>query len=116
MDATKCRNDCVFCLIVAGRAPATVVRRWAGVIAIAPRRPVTRDHVLVIPAVHVPDAGADATVSALTMTAAAELAGEHRACNIITSRGADATQTVFHLHMHVVPRRAGDGLALPWSA
>jgi histidine triad (HIT) family protein len=109
-------SDCVFCQIVAGQAPATVVQRWAGAIAISPRRPVTPGHVLVIPAVHVSDVGVDAAVSSLTMAAAAELAGEHPACNIITSRGADATQTVFHLHIHVVPRRVNDGLLLPWSS
>jgi hypothetical protein len=36
-------------------------------------------------------------------------------CNLITSVGADATQSVRHLHIHVVPRREGDGLMLPWS-
>jgi histidine triad (HIT) family protein len=36
-------------------------------------------------------------------------------CNIITSVGSAATQTVRHLHVHVVPRRRGDGLQLPWS-
>ncbi|MDN3056997.1 hypothetical protein PH213_21100 [Streptomyces sp. SRF1] len=35
--------------------------------------------------------------------------------NYLTSCGLDATQTVFHLHGHLVPRAAGDGLALPWS-
>ena len=35
--------------------------------------------------------------------------------NLITSIGAAATQTVFHLHVHVVPRHEGDGLLLPWS-
>jgi histidine triad (HIT) family protein len=38
------------------------------------------------------------------------------AFNIITSAGRDATQTVDHLHLHLVPRRPGDGLALPWAA
>jgi histidine triad (HIT) family protein len=37
-------------------------------------------------------------------------------CNIITSTGSSATQTVFHLHLHVVPRSTGDGLTLPWTA
>lgn len=37
------------------------------------------------------------------------------AANIITSRGSAATQTVYHLHLHVVPRREGDGLGLPWT-
>jgi histidine triad (HIT) family protein len=106
---------CVFCRIVAGDAPATVVRRWAGAIAIVPLDPVTPGHVLVIPTVHVADVGIDPAVSALAMAAAAELASDHRACNVITSRGADATQTVFHLHIHVVPRSAGDDLPLPWT-
>lgn len=72
-------------------------------------------HVLVIPYQHVPDVGADAAVSALTMACAAELAAELSDCNVITSRGPAATQTVFHLHLHVVPRSAGDNLALPWT-
>ena len=109
-------SDCVFCQIVAGQAPATVIQRWNGAIAIAPFHPVTEGHALVVPAVHVSDVSVDAAVSALTMAAVAELAGKHSSCNIITSRGADATQTVFHLHIHVVPRRANDGLLLPWSS
>jgi histidine triad (HIT) family protein len=108
--------DCVFCRIVAGQAPATVIRRWPCAVAIAPRHPVTPGHVLVIPSVHVADVGTDAAVSAVAMLAAAELAAEHPACNVITSRGPEATQTVFHLHLHVVPRRVGDGLSLPWTA
>ncbi len=108
-------SACVFCLIVAGRAPATVVWRWPEVIAIRPRRPVAAGHVLVIPRRHVADVAANPAVSAATMRAAAELAGEHRAANVITSRGSAATQTVFHLHLHVVPRADGDGLPLPWT-
>jgi histidine triad (HIT) family protein len=117
MSSTDCVPDCVFCRIVAGTAPATVVRRWPmlGAIAIQPRGGCTSGHLLVIPTVHVPDVGTDPAVSALTMAAAAELAAELPACNVITSKGADATQTVFHLHVHVVPRVADDGLPLPWT-
>jgi histidine triad (HIT) family protein len=111
----ECVSDCVFCRIVAGTAPATVVRRWPGVIAIRPRGGCAPGHVLVIPSVHVTDVGSNPAVSALTMTAAAELAAEHPACNVITSKGAEATQTVFHLHIHVVPRHAEDALPLPWT-
>ncbi len=51
------------------------------------------------------------------MRYAAQWAAGHRMnpCNLITSAGREATQTVFHLHIHVVPRRDGDGLALPWT-
>lgn len=49
------------------------------------------------------------------MRRAAELMrGTSRHLNLITSRGAAATQSVFHLHLHLVPRTEGDGLALPW--
>uniref|UniRef100_UPI003F4953B9 HIT family protein n=1 Tax=Streptosporangium sp. CA-235898 TaxID=3240073 RepID=UPI003F4953B9 len=106
---------CVFCAIIAARAPATVVRAWPETIAISPRHPVTPGHVLVIPHTHVPDVGTDPWVSARAMSRAAELAATLPAANVITSRGAAATQTVFHLHLHVVPRVQDDGLPLPWT-
>lgn len=106
---------CPFCEIVAGLAPAAVVAEWPGVIAIRPRHPVVPGHVLVIPRVHVADAGTDPAVSAIAMSAAAELAARLDSANVITSKGRAATQTVRHLHLHVVPRRAGDGLHLPWA-
>lgn len=106
---------CVFCSIAAGQAAAAVVREWPQVIAIRPRHPVTPGHVLVIPRTHVADVGVDPAVSAYTMAAAAELAAELPAANVITSRGAAATQTVYHLHLHVVPRAHNDRLPLPWT-
>lgn len=81
--------------------------------AIVPLNPVTEGHVLVIPRWHVVDAVQEPQVTADVMRCAAELA--ERPCNIITSSGGEATQSVFHLHVHVVPRREGDGLALPWT-
>jgi histidine triad (HIT) family protein len=108
-------QTCVFCAIAAGKAPATVVREWDDALAIRPRSGVNGGHVLVIPRMHVADAGADPAVSARTMARAAELMAEHPHANIITSKGAEATQTVYHLHIHVVPRSAGDGLPLPWT-
>lgn len=108
-------TDCPFCAIVAGDAPATVVRRWNDAIAIVPRGGVNSGHLLVIPTAHVQDVGTDPDVSAATMARAAEIAAELDAANIITSKGAAATQTVRHLHLHVLPRAAGDGLPLPWT-
>jgi histidine triad (HIT) family protein len=108
-------TECTFCSIVARQAPVTMIREWEDVIAIRPLDPVTPGHVLVIPHQHVADAGADPAVAGRVMVAAAELVGEMPAANIITSRGAAATQTQFHLHLHVVPRQRGDGLPLPWT-
>ena len=108
-------SNCVFCQIVAGEVEARVVRRWPGVLAIVPRSPVVDGHLLVLPTAHVRDVGTDPSISAATMAAAAELAGELPAANVITSRGAAATQSVWHLHLHVVPRKAGDCLPLPWT-
>ena len=114
---TAPRPGCPFCLIVCGRAPATVLRAWPDALAIRPRHGgVTAGHVLVIPRVHVADVAEDPVVSAATMLRAAELAAEAGDCNVITSRGPAATQTVRHLHLHLVPRAEGDGLLLPWTA
>lgn len=109
-------KPCPFCAIVTGDAPARVVREWPDAIAILPRSGgCTPGHTLVLPRVHIADSGVDPDITAVVMRRAAELASELDAANIITSRGAAATQTVFHLHVHVVPRVEGDGLALPWT-
>ena len=107
-------GPCIFCDINTGCAPATFVHEWSDAIAIVPLGPVVAGHVLVIPKRHVADFTEDPDVSALTARRAAQLAADMGPCNLITSRGREATQSVFHLHMHVVPRAAGDGLALPW--
>jgi histidine triad (HIT) family protein len=105
---------CPFCAIVAGRAPAQIFHEWDDALAIVPLNPVTEGHLLVIPKVHVADVGHDPEVSAATMRRAAQLAASQW-CNVITSRGRVATLSVFHLHLHLVPRSEGDGLALPWD-
>jgi histidine triad (HIT) family protein len=105
--------SCAFCSIIAGKAPAEVVAEWPDAIAIKPLKPVTEGHVLVIPKQHVADFTVDPDVSAAVMRVAAEIAKPP--ANIITSAGAEATQTVLHLHIHIVPRTTDDGFALPWT-
>jgi histidine triad (HIT) family protein len=107
-------KPCPFCEIVAGRAPATIVEEWDDALAIVPLNPIVEGHTLVIPRDHVRDFATDPDVSALTMYRAAELAQGPQPMNLITSRGREATQSVWHLHLHLVPRAANDGLALPW--
>lgn len=110
-------QPCPFCEIVAGRAPATFVYTWPDALAFVPLNPVTEGHTLVIPRVHVANFATDPEVSAATMRRAAEAASAIRPdgpMNLITSWGAAATQSVFHLHLHLIPRAENDGLALPW--
>lgn len=107
-------EPCPFCAIIAGRAPANIVEEWPEAIAILPHNPVVEGHVLVIPRKHVPDFVADPKVSAATMQCAAELVAGLGSYNLITSKGRPATQSVLHLHLHLVPRAEDDGLALPW--
>ncbi|MER8119158.1 nucleoside 2-deoxyribosyltransferase domain-containing protein [Streptomyces sp. NPDC094031] len=110
-------TDCAFCDIATGRAPAVIVRQWPDAIAIRPRSGgVHPGHLLVIPRRHIADAGADLDSAAAAQRRASELVAELPAANIITSKGAAATQTVFHAHWHVLPREALDGLLLPWTA
>lgn len=115
-------SDCVFCGIAAQKAPATMVAEWDDAVAFLPRgddqgrRGCTPGHVLIVPRTHVREAAEMPTVTGLAATRAAEYAAELGGpFNLITSAGAEATQTVPHLHWHFVPRRPGDGLALPWT-
>lgn len=108
-------KNCVFCEIVAGRQPAEMVYAWLDTIAFIPLDPVAAGHVLVVPKLHVENAIVDPVVAATTFERAATLAYRYAPCNLITSVGAAATQTVWHYHVHIVPRSHGDGLALPWT-
>lgn len=113
-------NDpCVFCEIIAGRSPVEWVLNpeyyWPDTVAFVPLNPVVEGHTLVVPRTHVADFASNPEVSAMTMKRAAELMQwTPRPMNVITSRGPEATQSIFHLHLHLVPRAENDGLALPW--
>lgn len=107
--------DCVFCGIAAGTEPATIIREWPGALALVAHNPVAAGHLLVIPREHVQDATTWPWVTAMVMRCAAELAAGHPASNMIISNGAAATQSVYHLHAHVVPRAPGDQLMVPWG-
>ncbi len=82
-----------------------------------PLNPVTPGHYLVMPVAHVTDALEAPRITGATMEFAALWARRigFESCNLITSVGAPATQTVRHLHIHIVPRRPDDGLHLPWT-
>lgn len=107
-------NDCPFCARIA-HGEYDAGNQWA--VTFEPLNPVTPGHRLFVPRTHVEDALTRPPLTGHVMRYAAAWAEEHGlgACNFITSRGTEATQSVPHLHWHLVPRREGDGLALPWT-
>jgi len=114
--------DCLFCKIVAGEIPATIVARDDRTIAFMDINPATRGHTLVIPRAHARDVHEieteDLEAVAATAQRIAALAVERLGAdgvNLLNSNGPAAWQTVFHFHMHVIPRYAGDPLRLPWD-
>jgi histidine triad (HIT) family protein len=114
--------DCLFCKIVAGEIPSTRVDEDERTVAFMDINPATRGHVLVVPREHSADlleiAAVDLQACAL---AAQRIAARLRdrlgadGVNLINSCGQVAWQTVFHFHVHVIPRYAGDPLRLPWT-
>ncbi len=101
--------DCLFCKIVAGDVPATVVRESAGTLAFRDISPKARVHVLVVPRAHHRDAAAlaaaEPALAAELITEAAAVAAQEgvgEGYRLVFNTGADAGQTVFHTHLHVL--------------
>lgn len=118
-------TDCPFCDYA---GPSEILADYGASFVIRPIDPVTEGHVLVVPKRHVTDFTTNIDITGHVFTAAARWCKEYCGCrehekrpghqgdaNLITSKGAAATQTIDHFHVHVVPRRPGDRLALPWS-
>ncbi|HEY2535549.1 MAG TPA: HIT family protein [Solirubrobacteraceae bacterium] len=113
--------DCIFCKILAGELPSTIVDEDERTIAFMDINPATRGHVLVIPRAHSTDLlSVDPDDLAAVALASQRLARRMRerlaadGVNLVNSCGAVAWQTVFHFHVHVIPRYADDPLRLPW--
>jgi histidine triad (HIT) family protein len=111
--------SCVFCAIVAGEAPAIRIYEDDAYLAILDVRPIVRGHTLVIPKKHtvdLTDTPADTVADLVRIgqrIAKAARASELEADgnNIAINDGKAAFQSVFHLHLHVAPRKAGDKLS-----
>jgi histidine triad (HIT) family protein len=113
--------DCEFCRIVRGETEATVVCETDLALAFFPLRPAVRGHTLVVPKNHVTDfwsAGEDTAVAVMqAVHRVGRAIGEALnpdGMNLISSAGEAATQTVYHLHVHVVPRWHGDPIGNIW--
>jgi len=117
--------DCIFCAIVAGSAPASIVYEDADLLAFMDIWPVTPGHLLIIPKRHTPFlADLDEVTGARMFTVAMRLAQALRASglrcegiNLFLADGEAAFQEVFHTHLHVFPRFAGDTFRIDadWS-
>jgi histidine triad (HIT) family protein len=114
-------DDCLFCGIVAGSIPSETIDSDERTVAFMDINPATAGHALVVPRAHSADLleiGTD-DLSATTL-AAQRLAKRMKevlgpdGVNLINACGAAAWQTVFHFHIHVVPRYEDDPLNLPW--
>lgn len=113
--------DCIFCKLVAGELPAQIVDQDERTVSFMDINPATRGHSLVIPRQHstnLLEIGAeDLQATVLAAQTLARRVTERLGAdgvNLINSCGASAWQTVFHFHIHVVPRYADDPLTLPW--
>jgi histidine triad (HIT) family protein len=113
--------DCLFCKIVAGDVPSQRVAEDEQTVAFMDISPATRGHALVVPRRHARDLleiapdDLTATVRAAQRLAARAVPALGAAgVNLQNSCGAAAWQTVFHFHVHVIPRYEGDPLKLPW--
>ena len=114
-------KDCVFCRIVAKEIPATVVYEDDATLAFMDIGQVNPGHVLVAAKTHAENIYAleDSTAAAL-FAAAAKVARAVRdafmpaGLTVYQANGKAAGQTVFHFHLHLVPRHDGDGMALAW--
>ncbi len=113
-------DACIFCAIVAGHAEASLVHRDELVTAFLDLHPVVAGHTLVVPNTHVVDAtGLDEITAGRMITVGTRIAGAMGAAgirlegfNLFFANGAAAGQTVFHSHLHVLPRHRDDGFSI----
>ncbi|MFJ9517751.1 histidine triad nucleotide-binding protein [Kitasatospora sp. NPDC101801] len=102
------QSDCLFCKIVAGEIPATVVRKSEHTLAFRDIHPQAPTHVLVIPHAHYPNAAAlaaaEPAIAGELLAEAGEVAREEGLTDyrLIFNTGAGAGQTVFHAHVHLL--------------
>lgn len=113
--------DCLFCKIVAGEMPATIVAEDDRTMAFMDINPATRGHALVIPRAHAQDLlSIDSEELQAVIVASQRLAAVIKerlgadGVNLLNCCGSAAWQTVFHFHIHVIPRYSNDPLKLPW--
>jgi histidine triad (HIT) family protein len=114
-------EDCIFCKVVAGEIPSEVVDSDERTVSVMDINPATRGHVVVMPKSHSENLlTVDERDLAATMAAVRRLVGRMNETispagfNILNNMGRAAWQSIFHFHVHVIPRYEDDPLQLPW--
>jgi histidine triad (HIT) family protein len=114
--------DCIFCQIAAGELPAHKVHEDEHTLSFMDINPATRGHALVIPRRHARNlleiTAEDLSATVLAAQQLARRVTERlgaEGVNLINSCGSVAWQTVFHFHIHVIPRYSDDPMKLPWT-
>jgi histidine triad (HIT) family protein len=115
-------ENCLFCGIVAGTIPSEQVASNDRAIAFMDISPATRGHLLVVPREHSTDLreSAPEDLTAATLLAQSLVSRvidrlDADGANLLSCIGAAAWQSVFHTHLHVIPRYKDDPLKLPWQ-
>ena len=115
--------DCIFCKIIAGQIPCTKVYEDAACLVFMDINPISPGHTLVVPKKHyeaiteMPAEEAAALYKPIpALAAAVKAALKAEALNVLQNNGRAAGQAVDHLHVHLIPRWAGDGLGFRWPA
>ena len=115
-------TDCIFCKIIVGQIPCFKLFENDDTLAFMDINPANEGHALVIPKEHAKDiyAVSDAAITATVTTAKKIAAAVDKTLNpdginLLQCNGPAAAQSVFHFHMHVLPRREGDELKLNWG-
>ena len=115
-------SDCIFCKIASGEIPSAILYEDDNFRVILDLNPASKGHALILPKCHaaniyeLPDETAgDVMILAKKMAARMSEALSCDGFNILQNNGETAGQTVFHFHMHLIPRYQGDGVRLTWE-
>lgn len=103
---------CVFCERIKS---GEYEDRFANYVMFEPLNPVVKGHKLVVPVVHSLNLNSGNLEADQVGWALRYFTNDTEEYNLITSKGSNATQTIQHLHFHIVPRTKDDGLKLPWT-
>lgn len=119
----KMKDDCIFCKIIKGEIPSFTVYEDEDFKVILDRFPAAPGHVLIIPKVHYSDMFELSEEAAAKLYPLAKKIAERvkevtgsEGINIVQNNGEAAGQSVYHFHLHIIPRKMGDGIILNKSS